>query len=84
MLAEVSAPDVNKHWFAGTGRASQWKRPLSASSSHWWARPARRSRRSPILGIGEGHVFGWLQLTGVVLGAAVTLLGLALAMEWVP
>lgn len=36
------------------------------------------------LGIGEGHVFGWLQITGVVLGAVVTLLGLALAMEWVP
>jgi hypothetical protein len=36
------------------------------------------------LGIGEGHVFGWLQITGVIIGAAVTLLGLALAMEWVP
>jgi hypothetical protein len=36
------------------------------------------------LGIGETEVFGWLQITGVILGAAVTLLGLALAMEWVP
>ena len=36
------------------------------------------------LGIGEGHVFGWLQITGVVLGVIVTLIGLALAMEWVP
>jgi hypothetical protein len=36
------------------------------------------------LGIGEGNVFGWLQITGVILGAAVTLLGLALAMEWIP
>lgn len=36
------------------------------------------------LGIGEGEVFGWLQITGTVLGAVVTALGLALAMEWVP
>jgi predicted MFS family arabinose efflux permease len=36
------------------------------------------------LGIGEGEVFGWLQITGVIIGAAVTLIGLALAMEWVP
>ena len=36
------------------------------------------------LGIGEGHVFGWLQITGVVIGALVTLLGLAIAAEWVP
>ncbi len=36
------------------------------------------------LGIGEGNVFGWLQITGVIVGAVVTLLGLALAMEWVP
>jgi hypothetical protein len=36
------------------------------------------------LGIGEGHVFGWLQITGVVIGGLVTLLGLAMAMEWVP
>jgi hypothetical protein len=36
------------------------------------------------LGLGEGHVFGWLQITGVVLGAVVLLLGLALAMEWMP
>jgi hypothetical protein len=36
------------------------------------------------LGIGEGHIFGWLQITGVVIGAVVTLLGLAIATEWVP
>jgi hypothetical protein len=36
------------------------------------------------LGIGEGDVFGWLQITGVVIGAVVTLLGVALATEWVP
>jgi hypothetical protein len=36
------------------------------------------------LGLGEGHTFGWLQLTGVIVGAVVTLLGLALAMEWMP
>jgi hypothetical protein len=36
------------------------------------------------LGIGEGEVFGWLQITGTIIGALVTLLGLALAMEWVP
>jgi hypothetical protein len=36
------------------------------------------------LGIGEGNVFGWLQLTGVIVGGVVTLLGLGLAMEWVP
>jgi hypothetical protein len=36
------------------------------------------------LGIGEGEVFGWLQITGTIIGALVTLLGVALAMEWVP
>jgi hypothetical protein len=36
------------------------------------------------LGIGEGEVFGWLQITGVIIGGIVALLGLALAMEWVP
>lgn len=36
------------------------------------------------LGIGETEVFGWLQITGVIVGAVVTLLGLAMAMEWVP
>jgi NADH:ubiquinone oxidoreductase subunit 6 (subunit J) len=36
------------------------------------------------LGIGQTEVFGWLQITGVVVGAVVTLLGLAMAMEWVP
>ena len=36
------------------------------------------------LGIGEGEVFGWLQITGVIIGGIVTLLGLAMMMEWVP
>jgi hypothetical protein len=36
------------------------------------------------LGIGEGEVFGWLQITGVVIGVVVTLLGLVVATEWVP
>jgi hypothetical protein len=36
------------------------------------------------LGIGEGHVFGWLQLTGVIVGAVVILFGLVMAMEWMP
>ena len=36
------------------------------------------------LGLGEDEVFGWLQITGVIVGAIVTLLGLALAMEWIP
>jgi hypothetical protein len=36
------------------------------------------------LGIGEGETFGWLQLTGVILGGIVILLGLVIAMEWVP
>lgn len=36
------------------------------------------------LGIGEGEVFGWLQITGVIIGGIVLLVGLALAMEWVP
>ena len=36
------------------------------------------------LGIGEGHIFGWLQITGVIIGALVTLLGLVIATEWVP
>jgi hypothetical protein len=36
------------------------------------------------LGIGEGEVFGWLQITGVIIGGIVLLLGLAMAMEWVP
>ncbi len=36
------------------------------------------------LGIGEGNVFGWLQITGVIVGAVVTLLGLALTMDWIP
>ena len=36
------------------------------------------------LGIGEGEVFGWLQITGVILGAVVTLLGLLIASERVP
>lgn len=36
------------------------------------------------LGIGEEEVFGWLQITGVIVGAVVALLGLGLAMSWVP
>ena len=36
------------------------------------------------LGLGETEVFGWLQITGVIVGGLVTLLGLALAMEWIP
>src|SRR5437870_4128634 len=36
------------------------------------------------IGIGEGHTFGWLQLTGVIIGGLVILLGLAMVMEWVP
>lgn len=36
------------------------------------------------LGIGEGEVFGWLQITGVIIGGIVTLVGLVMAMEWVP
>jgi uncharacterized transporter YbjL len=36
------------------------------------------------LGIGEGNVFGWLQITGVIIGAVVVLLGLVTATEWVP
>lgn len=36
------------------------------------------------LGIGEGQVFGWLQITGVILSAVVALLGVAIASEWVP
>jgi uncharacterized membrane protein len=34
------------------------------------------------LGIGEDETFGWLQITAVVVGAAVLVLGVALA--WVP
>ena len=36
------------------------------------------------LGIGEGEVFGWLQITGVIIGGLVTLLGIAMVMEWIP
>ena len=36
------------------------------------------------LGIGEGHVFGWLQITGTILGALVTICGIAMAMEVFP
>lgn len=36
------------------------------------------------LGIGETEVFGWLQITGVIVGAVLALLGLAIAMSWVP
>ena len=36
------------------------------------------------LGIGQADGFGWLQILGVILGIVVILVGLALAMEWVP
>lgn len=36
------------------------------------------------IGIGVEDVFGWLQITGVVLGAVVALAGLVVAAEWVP
>jgi hypothetical protein len=36
------------------------------------------------LGIGEGHTFGWLQILGVILGAVILLLGLAIASQRVP
>ena len=36
------------------------------------------------LGIGEGHTFGWLQILGVILGAVILLLGLAIATQRVP
>jgi hypothetical protein len=36
------------------------------------------------IGIGEGHVFGWLQIVGVILGAVVVLLGLVISTEWLP
>lgn len=36
------------------------------------------------LGIGEGDVFGWLQITGVVVGGVVALLGVAFATDRVP
>jgi hypothetical protein len=36
------------------------------------------------LGIGTEGVFGWLQITGVIVGAVIALIGLAMAMEWMP
>lgn len=36
------------------------------------------------LGIGEGHTFGWLQILGVVLGAVILLIGLAIVVGWIP
>lgn len=36
------------------------------------------------LDIGEGHTFGWLQLTGVIIGAVVILLGLVTVLNWMP
>jgi hypothetical protein len=36
------------------------------------------------IGVGQAEGFGWLQILGVILGAVVMLLGLAMAMEWVP
>jgi hypothetical protein len=35
------------------------------------------------LGIGTEDVFGWLQITGVIVGAVIALIGLALAMSWI-
>jgi len=36
------------------------------------------------LGLGEEDVFGWLQITGVVVGVIVALIGLALTMVRYP
>ena len=36
------------------------------------------------IGVGQADGFGWLQILGVILGAVVILLGLAMAMEWMP
>jgi hypothetical protein len=36
------------------------------------------------LGIGQADGFGWLQILGCILSAVVALVGLAIAMEWVP
>ena len=36
------------------------------------------------IGVGQADGFGWLQILGVILGAVVMLIGLAMAMEWVP
>lgn len=36
------------------------------------------------IGVGQAEGFGWLQILGVILGAVVMLIGLAMAMEWVP
>jgi uncharacterized membrane protein len=36
------------------------------------------------LSINADNHFGWLQLVGVIVGAAVVLLGLVTAAEWVP
>jgi hypothetical protein len=36
------------------------------------------------IGVGQADGFGWLQILGVILGAVVMLLGLAMAMEWMP
>jgi hypothetical protein len=35
------------------------------------------------LGIGEGETFGWLQLTRLILGGIVILLGVVIATGWV-
>jgi hypothetical protein len=36
------------------------------------------------IGVGQAEGFGWLQLTGCIIGGAVMLLGAAMAAEWVP
>jgi hypothetical protein len=36
------------------------------------------------IGVGQAEGFGWLQILGVILGAVVILLGLAIAMQWMP
>jgi hypothetical protein len=41
------------------------------------------SALADVIGYGVNG-FGWLQTTGVILGAVVALVGLALGMEWVP
>jgi hypothetical protein len=41
------------------------------------------SALADVIGYGVGD-FGWLQILGVILGAIVMLLGLALSMEWIP
>jgi NADH:ubiquinone oxidoreductase subunit 6 (subunit J) len=60
------------------------ERPLGIVVALVGAAGAMISALANPLGIGETEVFGWLQITGVIVGAIVALLGLALAMSWVP